>query len=53
MALKSTIFRATLNVSDLDRGHFADEAYFLTVLGSGNVGYNRVPVVGLECNLSN
>lgn len=29
MALKSTIFRANLNVSDLDRGHFAE--YPLTI----------------------
>jgi uncharacterized protein YaeQ len=29
MALKSTIFRATLNVSDLDRGYFAEHALTL------------------------
>ena len=29
MALKSTIFRATLNVSDLDRGHFAEHGLTL------------------------
>ena len=29
MALKSTIFRATLNVSDLDRGHFGEHVLTL------------------------